>query len=244
MLCSKPTTPDRRGFADMRFSTGCWLGLLALGCAVQALAQSWPNGPEMPVVLVSGYRQSLEAAQTRKRSASQIVDSIIAEDIGKLPDTNTAEALQRVPGVQINTDLGEGSTVVIRGLGQVETLLNGRETFSAAGTRTLNFEFIPAELLAGVDVYKSPSASQPEGGLDGSVNVRTRRPFDFADATLQAAALANFGDLARKVRPQLSLLASNRWRAGNGEIGALLGASYQERQLREDYISAGAPTCY
>ncbi|MDB6101622.1 MAG: TonB-dependent receptor, partial [Gammaproteobacteria bacterium] len=91
--------------------------------------------PELPQVVVSGYRQSLEDAQSRKRAASQIVDSIVADAIGKLPDTNTAEALQRVPGVQINTDLGEGSGVVIRGLGQVETLLNGRETFSAAGTR-------------------------------------------------------------------------------------------------------------
>ncbi|MDB6103533.1 MAG: TonB-dependent receptor, partial [Gammaproteobacteria bacterium] len=91
--------------------------------------------PELPQVVISGYQQSLEDAQSRKRGASQIVDSIVADAIGKLPDTNTAEALQRVPGVQINTDLGEGSGVVIRGLGQVETLLNGRETFSAAGTR-------------------------------------------------------------------------------------------------------------
>jgi len=119
-------------------------------------------------VVISGYRQSLQEAQSRKRDAGQIVDSIVADAIGKLPDTNTAEALQRIPGVQINTDLGEGSSVVVRGLGQVETLLNGRENFSAAGTRTLNFEFIPAELLAGIDVYKSPTADQIEGGLGAS----------------------------------------------------------------------------
>ncbi|MDB6104922.1 MAG: TonB-dependent receptor, partial [Gammaproteobacteria bacterium] len=151
---------------------------------------------------------------------------------------------QRVPGVQINTDLGEGSGVVIRGLGQVETLLNGRETFSAAGTRTLNFEFIPSELLAGVDVYKTPSADQVEGGLGGIINVRTRRPFDFEGFTAQAAVLGNRGDLARKSRPQVSALISDRWQIGHREFGALLSASYQERQLQEDYISAGAPTCY
>jgi iron complex outermembrane receptor protein len=200
--------------------------------------------PELQQVVVSGYRQSLLDAQSRKRAASQIVDSIVADAIGKLPDTNTAEALQRVPGVQINTDLGEGSSVVIRGLGQVETLINGRETFSAAGTRTVNFEFIPAELLAGVDVYKSPTAEQLEGGLGGIINIRTRRPFDFEGLTAEAAVLGNRGDLANKSRPQLSALISERWRIEDHEFGALLSASYQERELQEDYISAGAPTCY
>jgi iron complex outermembrane recepter protein len=217
---------------------------VALPYVGQVVAQIPSNDGGLPEVLVSGYRQSLEEAQSAKRAASQIVDSIVAQDIGKLPDTNTAEALQRVPGVQINTDLGEGSTVVIRGLGQVETLLNGRETFTAAGTRTLNFEFIPSELLAGVDVYKTPTAGQLEGGIGGIVNVRTRRPFDLEGLNVQAAARANLGDLARKLRPQVSMLVSNRWLAAGGEIGALLSASYQERQLREDYISAGAPTCY
>src|SRR5580704_123664 len=99
----------------MRFTTGFLrsCALLAAGCWEAALCQTPAD------------------AQLKKRAATQIVDSIVADAIGKLPDTNTAEALQRVPGVQINTDLGEGSTVVVRGLGQVETLLNGRETFSA-----------------------------------------------------------------------------------------------------------------
>jgi iron complex outermembrane recepter protein len=215
------------------------------GLALAAQPQDFAAGEtELQQVVISGYRQSLQDALERKRTAGQIVDSIVADAIGKLPDTNTAEALQRVPGVQINTDLGEGSSVVIRGLGQVETLLNGRETFSAAGTRTLNFEFIPSELLAGVDVYKSPAADQIEGGLGGSVNVRTRRPFDFEGFTAQAAVLGNRGDLAKKSRPQVSALISNRWQTGQHELGALLSASYQERQLQEDYISAGAPTCY
>lgn len=248
----------------MRNTRGLWrcLAAAALAAAAPVLAQTaapsqsndTANGaqhrdsatgePELAQVLISGYRQSLEDAQSRKRAASQIVDSIVADAIGKLPDTNTAEALQRVPGVQINTDLGEGSSVVVRGLGQVETLLNGRETFSAAGTRTLNFEFIPSELLAGVDVYKSPSADQVEGGLGGIINVRTRRPFDFEGFTAQAAVLGNRGDLAKKSRPQISALISDRWQIGPHELGALLSASYQERQLQEDYISAGAPTCY
>jgi TonB-dependent receptor len=246
MLCSKfrPVGSGAIGGSDMRNTRGLLRCVAAVALAGAGPAPARADEPELQQVVISGYRQSLADAQSRKRTASQILDSIVADAIGKLPDTNTAEALQRVPGVQINTDLGEGSSVVIRGLGQVETLLNGRETFSAAGTRTLNFEFIPAELLAGVDVYKSPSADQVEGGLGGIINVRTRRPFDFKGFTAEAAVLGNRGDLAKKSRPQLSALVSNRWRTAHHEFGALLSASYQERQLQEDYISAGAPTCY
>lgn len=199
---------------------------------------------DLQEVVVTGYRQSLELAQKKKRDATQVIDSIVADDIGKLPDTNAAEALQRVPGVQVGSDLGEGSAVVIRGLSQVETLLNGRETFSAAGTRTLDFEFIPSELLSNIDVYKTQSADLIEGGLGGTIDVRTRRPFDFKGFTADASALGNVGDLAGEVKPQLSALLSDRWETGVGEVGALVSGSYQDRALQEDYISAGAPTCY
>lgn len=200
--------------------------------------------PTVAEVVVTGFRASLQSAQVIKENASQVVDSIVAADIGKLPDINTAEALSRVTGVQINTDLGEGSTVVIRGLSQVETLMNGRETFTAAGTRTLNFEFIPSEVLAGVDVYKSQSADLVEGGLGGTIDVRTHRPFDFKGLTVSGAALANYGDLKQQAKPLVSALISDRWDTSIGEVGALFDASYEERALREDYISAGAPTCY
>src|SRR3984893_14280197 len=124
------------GGLNMRFTTGFSLGtaLLAVGYLGPAPSAGQLNAagdseeypersagePELQVVVVNGYRQSLADAQSKKRTASQIVDSIVADDIGKLPDTNTAEALQRVPGVQINTHLGAGSNVVIRGLGQDE----------------------------------------------------------------------------------------------------------------------------
>jgi iron complex outermembrane receptor protein len=214
------------------------------GMALASASSAHSQTRSEPEVVVMGYRESLQLAESNRRNADQLVDSIVAAEIGSLPDTNTAEALQRVPGVQINTDLGEGSTVTVRGLTQVETLLKGRETFSAAGTRGLNFEFIPAELLSRVDVYKAQSADLVEGGIGGTIDVRTRRPFDFEALTANAAALGNYGDLAKKLRPQLSGLASDRWQAGRGEVGALFSASYQERALQEDYISAGAPTCY
>jgi iron complex outermembrane receptor protein len=236
------------------------LGAIALASASAVLTQSavaststgmaadvpraTGSEPLPPEVVVTGYRQSLQLAQSKKRTASQLIDSVFAAEIGKLPDTNTAEALQRVPGVQINTDLGEGSTVTVRGLNQVETLLNGRETFSAAGTRGLNFEFIPAELLSHIDIYKTQSADLLEGGIGGTIDVHTRRPFDFDRLTANAAVLGNYGDLAQELKPQLSALVSDRRQIGSGEVGALFSVSSQERALQEDYISAGAPTCY
>lgn len=108
------------------------------------------------VVVVSGMRASLRSAMNTKKNATEIVDSIAAEDIGKLPDSNIAEALQRVPGVQIQRSQGEGVSVAVRGLTQVKTLLDGREIYSDAG-RDLSLENIPTELLAGLDVYKNPS---------------------------------------------------------------------------------------
>jgi TonB-dependent receptor len=153
----------------------CTAALCALAMpAASALAQTAPAPAKAAsdakdetvadAIVVSGVRASLRSAQDRKANASQIVDSIVAEDIGKLPDQNTTDALQRVTGVQIERDYGEGSTVYVRGLAQVNTTLNGREIFTAQGARGLNLQDIPAELLAGLDVYKSPSANQIEGG--------------------------------------------------------------------------------
>lgn len=208
-------------------------------------ASSAQSGPStVQEVVVTGYRASAESAQRLKEHASQIVDSIVAADIGKLPDVNTAEALQRVTGVQINRDLGEGGTVVVRGLSQVESLINGREVFTASGTRTLNFEFVPAELLAGVDVYKAQSADLVEGGLGGTIDLRLHRPFDFSGFTASGSVTGNYGNLAGEWKPQVSGLVSDRWETPVGDMGLLLSGSYQERSLREDYVSGGAPTCF
>ena len=99
-------------------------------------------------------------------------------------------------------------------------------------------------MLAGVDVYKSQSPDLVEGGLGGTIDVRTHRPFDFSGFTFSGAALANYGDLKKDTRPLVSALISDRWDTSIGEVGALFDASYEQRGVREDYISAGAPTCY
>ena len=118
------------------------------------------------VVVISGQRAALQSAQKIKQNADEIVDSIVADDIGKLPDRSVTEVLQRVVGVTMDRSMTgdpqhyavEGSGVAIRGLTYVRSELNGRDSFSANGGRSLNFEDVPPELMAGVDVYKNPSA--------------------------------------------------------------------------------------
>ena len=192
-------------------------------------------------IVVTGIRASLESAQGRKRNASAIVDSIVADDIGKLPDANTAEALQRVSGIQVARDRGEGGSVAIRGLTQVLTTLNGRAVFTADGGRNYNLQDFPSELLAGIDVYKTPSADLIEGGIGGIIDLRTRKPLDLEDFTVTGTLRGRYSDLADKISPLGSLLVSKKWDTGIGEMGLLLSGSYQERAFRSDVISAGAP---
>lgn len=194
-------------------------------------------------VIVTGLRASLATAQDIKRNRFEFVDAVIADDIGKLPDFSVTEALSRVPGVQIARDRGEGFGVTIRGLQQVETTLNGREVFTAGTQRSLELATVPAPLVAGIDVYKSASAAQLEGGLGGLIDLRTYRPFDFDGLRIAGNTHAVHGDLIDETKPQVSLLLADRRRsAGAGEFGALLNVSYQERAWREDQKSAGNPS--
>ncbi len=215
--------------------------LMAVG-VMPAYAQSTDSGrQELEEVVVTGIRSSLDSAQEFKRESSQIVDSIVAEDIGKLPDINVSDALQRITGVQIGRDVGEGGTVAIRGLPQVATTLNGRVAFTAGGGRAYNFSDIPAELLKSVNVYKSPTSNLVEGGLGGTIDLRTRKPFDFEGLQLNGSLLGRYADLADETKPQASLLASDRFDTGIGEIGVLVAVAYQDRAYRQDLNSTGAP---
>jgi iron complex outermembrane recepter protein len=200
-------------------------------------SQAAPADDEAAIV-VTGVRASLSSAQSIKRNSDVIVDSIVAEDIGKLPDRNVAEALQRITGIQIQRSFGEGSSVAIRGLSQVRTEINGRDVFTANGGRTLSLEDVPSELLAGIDVYKNPSADLIEGGIGGLINLRTRKPFDFDGFKASASASVNYYDLYGKSKPQANLLLSDRWDTGIGEIGILVDLAYQKTAFRQDQISS------
>ena len=181
-------------------------------------------------VVIKGQRAALESAAARKRNADEIVDSIVADDIGKLPDKSVTEVLQRVVGVTIDRTLNrvdpqqgvgdgvnhyaaEGTGVSVRGLTYVRSELNGRDAFSANGGRALSFEDVPPELMSGVDVYKNPSAEQIEGGIGGLVNLRTALPFDFKGKKGALSVEASRSDLRGKTSPSFSGLFSNRWSA-------------------------------
>ncbi|WBQ15185.1 TonB-dependent receptor [Sphingobium yanoikuyae] len=223
---------------------GISLASVMLGCSVQAYAQdvAAEQSSDAPAsedgIVVTGVRASLSSAQSIKRNSDVIVDSIVAEDIGKLPDRNVAEALQRITGIQIQRSYGEGSSVAIRGLSQVRTEINGRDVFTANGGRNLSLEDVPSELLAGVDVYKNPSADLIEGGIGGLINLRTRKPFDFDGFKASASVSNNYYDLYDKSQPQANLLLSDRWNTGIGEIGVMVDVGYQKTAFRQDQVSS------
>lgn len=184
-------------------------------------------------VVVTGVRASLASAQEIKRDATAIVDSIVAQDIGKLPDNTVSDALQRVTGVQVTRGAGEAGTVLIRGLPNIATLINGRESFTGTA-RGVALQDLPAELVAGVDVYKTTTPDIVEGGLSGTVDVRLRRPFDFAGLQIAGGGRAVYSDQSGKWGYLGSGLVSDRWTTGIGEIGAMVGVSYNKREYRDD----------
>lgn len=201
-----------------------------------------PDTLALPEYVVFGKRASLMSAQEIKREKIEIVDSVVADDINNLPDTNVTDSLQRISGVQILRDRGEGAGVAIRGLTQMETTLNGREVFTAGWGRNFDFADAPAELVAGIDVYKTPSADHIEGGIGGQIDLRTRRPFDYDDDQIVGTVRETYGDLAQRFEPQYSALLSSRWdTADSGEFGFLLNAVKQRRGWREDQKITGSP---
>jgi len=202
-------------------------------------------------VVVVGQRAALESAAMRKKNSDEIVDSIVADDIGKLPDKSVTEVLQRVVGVTIDRTMNvpdrlqsvgdginhfaaEGTGVSVRGLSYVRSELNGRDSFSANGGRSLSFEDVPPELMAGVDVYKNPSAEQIEGGIGGLVNLRTALPFDFKGAKGAVSVEESRSQLRGKNSPSFSGLLSNRWKTGFGEFGVLVDLARSKIDTRSD----------
>ncbi len=215
----------------------------SIGVGGAALAEEEGALIALEEIPVGALRSGMISASEIKYDKEEVVDSVVAADIHAFPDISVSDALQRIPGVQIARDRGEGGLVTLRGLTQVQTTLNGREVFTAGTGRTLDFSDIPAELLAGIDVYKTTSAHQLEGGVGGLIDVRTWRPFDFTGDRLDASARLIHGDLVGASKMQYSALASTRWTSATaGQFGALLSLAMQERAWREDQKTTGAPT--
>ncbi|MFK3889939.1 TonB-dependent receptor [Sphingomonas sp. NPDC079357] len=213
------------------------LGAVA-GQDAQEPAPRTPAASASNEVVVVGLRRSVEKAAEKKKNAKQIVDSIVSEDVGKLPDNNVIDALARVTGVQIDRSFGEGSDLTIRGLSDVQTTLNGNNTNLGSG-RALNLADIPSELIKSIDVYKTRSPDQVEGGIGGSVNVELRRPLDFKKGLTVAGSIRGvYSDNPKKVSPFGSLLVSKRFDTGIGEIGLLVNGSYQKNFYRETFVAS------
>jgi iron complex outermembrane receptor protein len=214
---------------------------LAIMAAGQALGQDVDTVDE---VVVTGIRASIQQSIETKRNANAVVDVLSAEDVGKFPDKNLAEALQRVPGVTINREFGEGERVSLRGLAPnlTRTLYNGHGLATAdwfildqqSATRSFNFLMLPSEIIGQTVVYKSPTADLEEGGVGGTVNVITRKPLDLEPLTVYASAQGAYTEMSDKWDPQFSGLVS--WKNADETLGVLVAGVYQKRQIRRDAI--------
>ena len=216
---------------------------VALGAFGAAHAQTAPAPADEAVeeVVVTGIRQSLQSAVQVKKNTMEVVDSIRAEDIGKLPDPNVAETLTRIPGVQGYryggegaSPVGAGSGLTIRGLsGQTASQVDGRSYFTAGGSE-FNIEAAIPGMIAGLDVYKNPSAEHIEGGIGGLVDIKTRRPLDLPKMSGSVAISGRYNDMVKQMQPEYFGLVSHKWDVGDGEMGLLLGANYQKSWNRSD----------
>ena len=213
-------------------------GISASALSVSALAQSANDDDRVEEVVVSGVRASLQTSQALKRNSDVFVDAVTATDIGALPDRSITEVLQRVPGVSISRFAGaddpdhfsvEGSGTVIRGIGFVRSELNGRDVFSADAGQALGFQNVSPELMGSVQVFKNQSADMIEGGIGGTVNLVTRKPFDRKDGGFSFSAESNYSDFKERWSPTVSGLWSDRWLTpSGGEFGAMVAAAYSE----------------
>ncbi|UDF05171.1 TonB-dependent receptor [Asticcacaulis sp. AND118] len=213
-------------------------------------SESPAAAPEETVVVVRGIRGSLSKARAIKRRAANSVESIVAEDIGKMPDLNLAESIQRVPGVAMSREGGEGRNITLRGFGPdfTRTTLNGMEVPASSdgldsGGVTLNagrafdFHLFASELFNRIDIEKSQKASTEEGGIAGTVNLYSARPFDFRnDFTVSASAQANYNTLNQKADPRVALLVSKTF--ADGKFGALFSVAASNRTVHQEGYSS------
>ncbi len=238
-------------------SIGLALQMSAAAYAQEA-AQTTDSGQATPAentvdtldtVSVTGYRASVERALDIKRGEAGVVDAIVAEDIGKFPDLNLAESLQRIPGVVITRDAGEGRNISVRGLGPdfTRVRINGMEALTTVGStdqnggsnrgRGFDFNVFASDLFSQLIVRKTAQADVEEGSLGATVDLRTARPFDYDGFTLVASGQASYADMGDTTDPRVAGLIANTW--ADGKFGALLSVAYSERRALEEGSGSG-----
>src|ERR1700689_4986401 len=208
---------------------------IAFGQAAPTTPATADQPESLETIVITGVRASVKSAEDIKKNSDQLVDSIVSEDIGKLPDNNVIEALQHVTGVQISRNAAEANMLLIRGLPDIATTLNGRDIFTSFG-RYITLQDVPAELLARVDVEKSPRADDIEGGIAGLIDVRLHRPFDFDGFEAAGTAMGTYSTLSKDTDPRASLLLSNRWSTSAGEFGLLGDVSFSKDRWKEEIL--------
>ncbi len=237
----------RHFFANRAGHMGVWsLAVLSFTAPTAVLAQT--AGADLEEVVVTGYRQSLSVALDAKKQSAEVIDQIVAEDIAKFPDLNLSESIQRIPGVSISREAGEGRQITVRGLGAQFTRvrINGMEGLTTTGgtdatggnnrSRSFDFNIFASELFNSITVRKTSSASVEEGSLGATVDLRVARPFDYSGFTFAASGQLGYNDLSEETDPRGALLISNTF--GDGKFGALLSVAYSERNVLDVGASA------
>jgi iron complex outermembrane receptor protein len=203
-----------------------------LSNAASAQEASDPNNVE--IIQVRGIQSSLAKAMELKQNADGIQDSIVAEDIGKFPDQNAAESLQRITGVSISRANGEGSKVTVRGFGPKFNVIkvNDRTLSTTDGGRDFDFQTLASELISGIDVVKTPTSDLTAGSIGAYINIKTARPFDSPGFHALGSAKANYNDLSEETDPQFSGIISNTF--ADDSFGILFGITAKESNNRID----------
>ncbi|RZA28844.1 MAG: TonB-dependent receptor, partial [Lysobacteraceae bacterium] len=231
-----------------RTAIAAGVAVFVMGVGAPAAAQ---EAVEPQTVVVTGVRAALEQSLRQKRNADAVVEVVTAEDIGKMPDKNVADAIQRLPGVNTQSSaggeggFGENDRVSLRGTSPSlqQTLFNGHAISTGdwfllnqiGGNvgRSSSFSLLPSELVGSIVVQKSPTADLVEGGVSGAINVITRRPLDFRNAlTVEGSVQANYNDLSEKTEPHLSGLVS--WKNPANTFGVLVQAFSEKATVRRD----------
>jgi iron complex outermembrane receptor protein len=210
--------------------------------AADAPADSTDSSNSIEEIVVHGYRASLQQSMETKREATGVEDVLTSEDVGKFPDKNVAEALQRLPGIVTTRDFGEGERINVRGTLSTLTkaTLNGHSLSTADwfildqqnATRSFNYLMLPADLIGRTEVIKTAQADVEEGGIGGTVNIETRKPLDLQPFTAYLSLEAAHTELSGKTDPYMTGLIS--WKDADSTFGFLLAGIYQERRIRRD----------
>jgi len=213
-------------------------GLLTVSSAMaQEAATPAVPADDATEVVVTGFRKSLASALKNKKNDTRVSDGISSEDLGKFPSENIAEAIQRIPGVQMANVNGRGATISIRGLGPqyAMTTVNGQSFASADFNDGFRYDIIQTELASSIQVYKSPTADMDAGGLAGTVNIETVHPLDKRGRDLVVSVKGQKSNNAKGgITPKASISYVDQF--DGGKLGVFLGANYQELSDRADYL--------